>query len=328
MPQVSIIIPIYKVEQFIQRCLQSVVNQSYKDIECILVNDVSPDNSMQIVEKFIQQNADFNFKIINHKQNAGLSVARNSGIDLAHGKYLYFLDSDDEITTNAIEHLVALAEETQAELVIGESICINEKENWKRNYFPINYKDNILENNVLQEFVNGNYPVMACDKLVRKDFLVKHKLYFVKDLFSQDVLWSFQSALYLQKVAFLRETTYLYYFHDASIIHNRGKKHFENWITIAQYINQAYKLEKNEKRKKLIFRYLIEFKNTTLQMNWKAQKNQDLWKTSYKAYKKLNNLPFLEYLKTNYSIQTKKENLFTTLPTWFGFWLFRKRFER
>ena len=329
-PLVTIVIPVYKVEKFIKRCLLSVVKQSYKEIECILVNDVTPDKSMVVAEHFIQQHPDFNFKIINQPKNLGLSMARNAGMGLANGKYIYFLDSDDEITPAAIEHLVKIAEETDAQLVLGHSVCINEEEGWKRDYFPITSEKNVLvgNNEILEHFVNGKYPVMACDKLTSMDFLMKHKLYFVQDLFSQDVLWSFQSSLHLEKVAFLREDTYLYYFHGASIIHNRGEKHFGNWITIAQYMDEAYRTEKNPFKKNIILKYLVGFKAQTLEMNWKAQKNEHLWKRSYSEYQKLKSLEMKDYFSKKFTKKLKKQNLFNSLPVGLGFKLFKWRYER
>ncbi|MEN2436462.1 glycosyltransferase [Weeksellaceae bacterium A-14] len=329
-PLVTVVIPVYKVEKFIERCLASVVSQSYNEIECILVNDVTPDKSMIIAEKYISEHPDVDFKIINQPKNMGLSMARNAGMESAKGKYIYFLDSDDEIKKFAIEHLVALAEKTDAQLVLGHSVCINEEEGWQRDYFPIKAKDDVLEGNktILENFVNGKYPVMACDKLTRMDFLMKHQLYFVQDLFSQDVLWSFQSALKLDKIAFLQEDTYLYYFHGASIIHNRGEKHFGNWITIAQYMDKAYHEERNAYRKQLILRNLIEFKEMTLQMNWKAQKNEDLWKRSYSEYRKLKSLTLKDYLSKKFTKELKKKNLFISLPVNLGYRFFKWRYER
>ncbi|MBP7173650.1 MAG: glycosyltransferase [Cloacibacterium sp.] len=329
-PLVTIVIPIYKVEKFIERCLQSVVNQSYKNTECILVNDVSPDRSMEIATNFIEKNPFFDFKIINQPENKGLSMARNAGMDIAKGKYIYFLDSDDEILPETITRLVETAEENKAEITLGQSICINEEEGWERNYFPITNPENSISGNanILERFVDGKYPVMACDKLVRMDFLMKHRLYFVQDLFSQDVLWSFQSALKAEKIAFLRENTYLYYFHPASIIHNRGDKHFRNWITIAEYINEAYIKEKNPESRKLILKYLIDFKSMTLEMNWKAQKNEELWKRSYRQYRKLASLPLKEYWGKNFTSKDKKKDFFCSLPTNIGFRLFKYRYQR
>ncbi|WP_297982262.1 glycosyltransferase [uncultured Chryseobacterium sp.] len=329
-PLVTIVIPIYKVEKFIERCLLSVVKQSYKEIECILVNDVSPDNSMVVADTFINQHPDFNFKIINQPQNLGLSMARNAGMDLAKGKYIYFLDSDDEITEFAIEHLVKLAEETDAEMVLGHSVCINEEEGWKRDYFPIKAEKDVLTGNreIFENLVAGQFPVMACDKLTRLDFLLEHELYFVKDLFSQDVLWTFQCAQKMQKIAFLREDTYLYYFHGASIIHNRGEKHFGNWITIAQYMDKAYREEKYPYMKDLILKHLVGFKAQTLEMNWKAKKNEHLWKRSYSEYQKLKSLEMKDYFSKKFTKKLKKQNLFNSLPVGLGFKVFKWRYQR
>lgn len=325
-PLVSIIIPVYKVEEFIIRCLKSVANQSYQNIECILVNDVTPDQSIIIAENYIKDYPQF--KIIHQPKNMGLSMARNAGMDVAKGEYLYFLDSDDEITVDAIGQLVNVGESTNAELVVGHSVCINEQENWRRDYFPIKAKSDVIEgnDNILRDFVDGQYPVMACDKLVRKGFLMKHQLYFVQDLFSQDVLWSFQSALKLNKIAFLREDTYLYYFHSASIIHNRGEKHFGNWITIAGYMDRAYLAESNQKRKELILKYLVNFKNSTLTMNWKGQKNEALWKKSYKAYSELSGLNITDYFSSKFSKKEKKESFLNSLPVGLSFKIFKKRY--
>lgn len=329
-PLVSIVIPVYKVEKFITRCLKSVQNQTYSNIECILVDDCGPDRSIELAKEFIASQNLTNFRVIRQPKNLGLSMARNAGIDDAKGNYLYFLDSDDEITPQAIEHLVALAEKTQAELTLGHCICVNEKEGWQRDYFPIKCEEDILEGNdiILHNFLNGKYPVMACDKLVRRDFVLEHQLYFVQDLFSQDVLWSFQSSIKLKKVAFLREDTYIYYFHEASIIHNRGEKHFGNWITIAGYMDRAYKEATDTLKKQWFLKYLIEFKEMTLQMNWKAQKNEELWKRSYRAYKKLSHFSLGDYFSSTYSMEVKKKAFYTHLPVNWAFRLFKWRYER
>ncbi|WP_374441866.1 glycosyltransferase [Epilithonimonas sp.] len=143
-----------------------------------------------------------------------------------------------------------------------------------------------------------------------------------------DVLWSFQSMLKFEKIAFLREDTYLYYFHGASIIHNRGEKHFGNWITIAGYMDKAYREEKDGYTKKQILQYLVEFKAMTLEMNWKAQKNEQLWKKSYTAYKRMTSLSISDYMSSGYSSKLKKQDLFYRLPLFIGYPFFRWRFDR
>ncbi|MFC0343549.1 glycosyltransferase [Epilithonimonas hispanica] len=329
-PLVTIVIPIYKVEKFIERCLQSVVNQGYKNIECILVNDVTPDASMEIAEKFIQKNQDFNFVVFNQPTNQGLSMARNVGMDKAKGEYIYFLDSDDEILPDAIESLVELSEKTKAEISMGEVQGVKIPSNEKVDVFPIHTKVDFLQGNIqiLQELVNGGFAVSSWNKLISVDFLRFNNMYFTKGLYAQDSLHTFEMGLHLETLAFLRQKTYVYYLHEDSVIHNRKKVHFDNWITIAEKINEHYVNEKDTQRKKLILEYLINFKATTLQMNWKAQQNEELWKYSYKAYSKLKKLSLQDYFSSDYSTKLKKQDLFYRLPLFVGYRFFRWRFDR
>ena len=113
MPLVSVIIPVYNVEKYIERCISSVVNQSYKNLQIILVNDGSKDTSGAICEKW--KNKDNRISVI-HKQNEGLGYARNTGLQVATGKYCSFIDSDDYIKTNMYEKVIAQLEKEQADI--------------------------------------------------------------------------------------------------------------------------------------------------------------------------------------------------------------------
>ena len=329
-PLVTVSIPLFKCEAFIEKTLRSVKNQSYSPIEVLLVNDVTPDQSAAIAEDFIRRHQLTNWRIINLKVNSGLSVVRNEGILQAQGDYLFFLDSDDELLPSGIEDLVKTALRTHAQITMGEVIGIRLPENEMVDVFPIREKRNFIEGTpeILHSFVNGNFPVSSWNKLIRRDFILQNKLWFTPGLYAQDSLHSFEMALKAESVAFLREKTYRYYLHSASVIHNRKKVHFDNWITIAQKIDAHYREEKDPERKKLILQYLIDFKAMTLQMNWKAQKNEALWKRSYTAYSKLISLSFLDYFSTKYSTDLKKKDLFISLPVNIGFPFFKWRYER
>lgn len=107
MPLVTIIIPVYNTEKYLKKCLNSVVNQTYKNLEIILINDASSDNSLAILENYAKKYK--NVKLVNNPVNLGVSISRNIGLDFANGDYIYFLDSDDFIRNDAIEKLVNLA---------------------------------------------------------------------------------------------------------------------------------------------------------------------------------------------------------------------------
>ena len=124
--KVSIIIPVYGVEKYISQCLESVINQSYENIEIIVVNDGTKDNSMKIVEEYL---LDERIKIIN-KENGGLASARNRGIEEATGEYIYFLDSDDWIEVNTIEVLVE--ESNNLDIIYSNFWYFDEKNQKKR----------------------------------------------------------------------------------------------------------------------------------------------------------------------------------------------------
>lgn len=115
-PLVSIIIPIYKVESYLRRCLDSIVRQTYKNLEIILVDDGSPDNCPQICDEYAA--CDNRIAVI-HKKNGGLSEARNTGLDICKGEYISFIDSDDWVEKNYIEFLIKNAFSHQADIVIG-----------------------------------------------------------------------------------------------------------------------------------------------------------------------------------------------------------------
>lgn len=118
-PLISIIVPVYKVEPYLRRCVDSILNQTYRNLEVILVDDGSPDNCGNICDAYAKQ--DSRVKVI-HKENGGLSSARNAGMAASSGKYLSFVDSDDVLASDALEHMQHLAESENADIVIGNHI--------------------------------------------------------------------------------------------------------------------------------------------------------------------------------------------------------------
>ena len=118
-PRISIIVPVYKVEPYLRRCVDSILGQRYQNLEVILVDDGSPDNCGAICDEYALQ--DSRVKVI-HKANGGLSSARNAGLEIATGEYVSFVDSDDALADDAMEYLLDLAEREQADLVIGDHL--------------------------------------------------------------------------------------------------------------------------------------------------------------------------------------------------------------
>lgn len=327
-PLVSINIPIFKCEDYVIRCLDSVKNQTYKNLEIILVNDCTPDNSVALVEKFIHENPDLNIRLIHHKTNQGLSVVRNTGIDNSTGKYIYMLDSDDYITPDCIEKLVAVSEKENSDITVGETICLDSKDGKEKMYFPIRTDKYVLEGNeyIFERFIYSDWPIIAPNKLYNRQWINENNLRFVKGLFSQDELWAFHCSFKLNKIAFIKDITYVYYLHGASTIFNRKKINFENYQTILEYFHQGYN-ESDQKKKDLLKIKITEFREMVLIMQWKAMRGDlDYLKQNYARMKKLPKLSLADFFSSKFNLKVKKLSFYQNFPTYLGVKLFIKRF--
>lgn len=329
-PLVSISIPLFKCEDFLEKCLESVRKQSYSNIEVTLINDQTPDNSVAVAENFITKHQLQNWRIYHLEKNSGLSVVRNKGIDTAKGKYLFFLDSDDVLTADCIEKLVSISEKTGAEMTIAQLECEQLETGKKSICIKINEKAEMLEGSsaILKSFAAGNLVTYAVNKLMRLDFLFENKLRFVPGLFAQDELWTFHLMLKLNKVAISHDVSYTYYLHKKSVIHNRNRRHFENWATITEHFHAALQKEKDAERRNLILQHLVNYKSITLIMNWKAQQSEKEWLYSFRRYKETANLNLQDYVSSRFSGSLKKKAIKLALPPRLAFKLFKFQYYR
>ena len=217
--KVSIIIPVYNVEPYIERCIKSVLRQTYRNLEVILVDDCSPDRSMDLAKEYINknlnENSDLQFLFLKHDHNRGLSAARNTGIDAATGEYVYFLDSDDEITEDCISVLVKPIGNDKFDCVIGNIVAIGSDDP----YFQLR-GEGIYNStkSIANAYLQEKWYPMAWNKLCRISFLKEHCLFFKEGLIHEDELWSFQLACTLQTLFAVKKHTYIYYIRPNSII--------------------------------------------------------------------------------------------------------------
>ena len=164
-PQVSIIIPMFNSERFIGECIESILQQTFEDFELIIINDCSTDRSGQIAQNY----TDPRVKVIHRQQNFGECASRNFGINIAKGKYIYFIDADDLILPHTLENLVNAAEESEAEVVHMNSFTtFNESLNTKhmkiRNPEP-RFLNEDLPQRLQNEFMNHGLDVVAWIKI-------------------------------------------------------------------------------------------------------------------------------------------------------------------
>lgn len=244
--KVSIIIPIYNVEKYIERCLRSVFAQNYQNLECILVNDSTPDNSFQIAKELVvSYHGYIDFHLVEHEKNQGLSAARNSGIRNSTGNYLYFLDSDDELPPDAIGKLVKVTEEDNSpEIVMGITRRIK-ADGSNEDQCSLHNKSFYTNEEVFHGYLDNKWYIIACNKLIRRDIFFEHGTFFKEGITHEDVLWSFEVSTYIEKLIVCPDITYLYYLVDTNSISRSplSQKRVQDSLTIlekkAEYIGRT-----------------------------------------------------------------------------------------
>ena len=211
---ISVIIPVYNVENYIEKCLDSVCNQSFKDLEIICVNDGSTDNSLKLLEDYAKR--DSRIKIIT-QENRGPGHARNTGLKNATGEYVLFVDSDDFLCENSLDELYYNINSNNSDLVIFKFFNYNEKNNtFRPSGIPLDELFvNVDYNNFTFTFKDIKMHVMydyfaVWFKLYKKDFLDKYNLSFPIGIAYEDVLFQIQSFIYADKMSFLPKPLYNY----------------------------------------------------------------------------------------------------------------------
>lgn len=211
---VSVIIPIYNVEQYIEKCLDSVINQTYKDLEIICVNDCSPDNSAQILLEYAQR--DTRIKIVNREKNGGVSAARNTGLDEAKGEYVYFIDSDDWIDLDYIEKMVSAITFSKTDVVVNTNV-IQEFENKPSK--KLVFGDLEIEENAFVDADNAINNIMWASwaQLWDRKFLVKNDLGFLEGHIYEDMHFSPVAYSYMDKIYAIAASAYHYRIRENSL---------------------------------------------------------------------------------------------------------------
>ena len=328
--KITIVIPVYNVEPYIEDCLKSVAAQTYKgDIECIVIDDCTPDGSCAIIERFIKEyNGNIDFKLLHHSVNRGLSAARNTGIDAATGEYIYFLDSDDEITPDCIELLAEPLKEQKYDFVIGNYDTIGSDIKFP----PLLLKHGALpdNDNIRNTFFTEQWYMMAWNKLCKLEFLRKEKLYFKEGLLNEDNLWSFQLACTAQSMYVIKEDTYRYKVRESSIM---GKLQLRKKILAFATITQEASMWSRRKkltRDEAILRQLLFYRNIALGNIFTFptyKERREVYMECHRQMKIKNPKLFSKRLSDKRGIL---KELYNYIPGIFGFWylcLYRKLFK-
>lgn len=227
---ISIIVPVYNVEEYIDICMDSLVNQTYKNIEIILVDDGSLDSSPSICDKW--ENTDNRVKVI-HKKNGGLSDARNAGLELISGKYVGFIDPDDYIDLNFFEILYKDIRENNAEIAIGgmsrvygDKIEPEESRNIKSVYTVGDAIDK------MNSF--GYFGVSVCDKLFKSNLFKRNK--FLKGKKAEDMFITYDLFMSSKVITYNNSVNYYYIQREGSISHELDENISHDFIEATKHV--------------------------------------------------------------------------------------------
>ena len=316
MTKISIVIPIYNVEKYLRVCLDSVINQTYKNLEIICVDDCGNDNSIKIVNEYIKK--DNRIKLIQHSSNRGLGPARNTGLDNATGEYIFFLDSDDYLMEDAIEILYNKIKETNSDFVVtrAEAFADDDSEetikrtesmnNWLDKKELDNYQVN--SENYIETLENFN--CVSWGKLFKKEFLTQNNLRFIDGNYVHEdngfwikVLSKFPKMSYISNVGLMYRIRKNALTAEIDKKKNKNKKLKHMKIVL----NDSFNYLKNNSAENLSKKIIKEIKNSEFYSSFFEIKTWYLrfrWLISDKRINVLG-IPIYRMKMCNYNIITK-----------------------
>ncbi|MDY3745755.1 MAG: glycosyltransferase family 2 protein [Lachnospiraceae bacterium] len=284
-PLVSVIIPVYNVEMYLERCIKSILNQSYKYIEIVLVDDGSTDSSGLLCDKFA--NLDKRIRVI-HKRNGGLSDARNAALDIISGSWVTFVDSDDWVDKDYVKEMLLAAEGTKS--AIAAAVYINVKDEEKNNKKTCNKKKiKVLDNAEAVEALlyQRYYTTAACCKLFSAK-LWRNVRFPVGKLY-EDVHTVYEVFKKANKVAFLNKVLYFYFQRSGSIVREQFSLRKMDYVTNCNLLLRAVETDYPKLKNGAVSRLLWAELHLLIHMNnyenYKSEYTM-LWK-DIKKYRKI-----------------------------------------
>lgn len=249
---VTIVVPVYKVEKYLDRCLNSIVNQTYRNLEIILIDDGSPDRCPIICDEW--EKKDSRIKVI-HKQNAGLGMARNTGIDNATGKYICFFDSDDYIALDTIEKAYCSIKKYNSDIAMfgmysvnasGEIVSSDIPQTDKDIYYDEEVRKFVLPNMLGSDPRTGKkrgFNMSSSGRMYSMELINNYNWRFVSErqYISEDFYSLLELHQYVQSVSIIHEAFYYYCYNDESLTHSFNPQRFEKVCICHRGMTEVYK---------------------------------------------------------------------------------------
>lgn len=252
--KVSVVVPIYNMEKYLGRCVDSILAQSYSNIEVILVNDGSKDSSAEICDRYAEK--DSRIKVL-HKTNGGLSSARNAGIDVASGDYIGFVDSDDFVSPDMYKLLVERLENSGCEIANVMYVRADEEGNTTPSKVPHNTDKEISALQFTRELMLHTGDVSVCTKLFRAEIF--NDLRFPEGKLNEDLLFMLDVFCKVNKVAYVAHIGYYYFIRGGSTSSGYGKALIDmvdNSLTAKKIVDSAYPSLRKETARFALFQHM------------------------------------------------------------------------
>jgi len=274
--KLSIIVPVYNVEAYLRRCVESVLKQDYKDYEIILVDDGSTDNSGKMCDELAQENE--KIKVI-HKENGGLSSARNVGINAACGKYIMLLDSDDWIADGCLMKFSLLMDKGY-DLIMGRAWTIDDDGN-KKDKIAYRIPAGVYSApDSIEELTAGEVSFCSQFYIYRTDYVNNNSLRFLNGILHEDELWMPIALLKAETIYVSDIYFYYHYVRKGSIMHSKNyERSAESTLTVCKHLNEEYKKYPNPVTKHLRDRMAMLFLRSVPQLNLPDKAIEDFGRT-------------------------------------------------
>jgi len=255
--KVSIVIPVYNTEKYLKEAINSIINQTLREIEIIVVNDGSTDNSAQILENFTQQ--DSRIKLFTHEKNKGLSEARNTGIKAVCGEYLYFFDSDDILELDCLGLCYNKSKAEDLDFLFFDALLFyDDKDKTKQkllNYQRItDLSSGVYSGIEILEILlkKKAYRDTVCLSFIKTSYLNRLNLSFIPGIYHEDVLFSLQLYIEAQRVGFINRSFFYRRMRGNSIMGKLSIKNIDDMLFIVQKMKKQQKNTNNVKLKEVL----------------------------------------------------------------------------
>ena len=288
----SIIVPVYKVEKYLDKCISSIANQEYKNYEIILVDDGSPDKCPEICDDWAKKGE--HIKVI-HKKNGGSSSARNAGVRHARGKYIIFVDSDDYWNNTSALSMIAgtLERIKEVDVIVFNNIdysCLSQESIICNREYNTEFMENADKNDVLKYLFNNNlFPGAVWVTVTRREFLIKNNIEFIEGIKAEDIDWLLNVYLHANRFSALNQAFYVYLkYRNDSITGTADAKSIDDILYTLDIWIERLKDKQYEEIRGAVYGYLsIHYMCAVLIYDNLNKANKNVCKNKLKRYKKI-----------------------------------------